>query len=237
MLPPAPGGERAYALAAGPRSTVLWEVAGGAFGPERVAEIPGRCSGGVWLDRTGRMLAVDQETGGRTKAVVVDLERGGEVSPLLQIAADSDDRLLLADPDSGLVLIGSGLALGYAYLVRFLAIAVGGCENGLAQIPRALDQAARSLGHGPAASLRRLHLPLLRPALIAAALLVFVDTMKELSATLLLRPLGVETLATHLYGEAARGSHEDGAIAGLAIVAVGILPVIALARLAQRRGA
>lgn len=102
-----PGGERAYALAAGPRSTVLWEVAGGAFGPERVAEIPGRCSGGVWLDRTGRMLAVDQETGGRTKAVVVDLERGGEVSPLLQIAADSDDRLLLADPDSGLVLIGS----------------------------------------------------------------------------------------------------------------------------------
>ncbi|WP_444430540.1 ABC transporter permease [Rhodobacter capsulatus] len=138
---------------------------------------------------------------------------------------------------TGLVLIGSGLALGYAYLVRFLAIAVGGCENGLAQIPRALDQAARSLGHGPAASLRRLHLPLLRPALIAAALLVFVDTMKELSATLLLRPLGVETLATHLYGEAARGSHEDGAIAGLAIVAVGILPVIALARLAQRRGA
>jgi len=107
LLPPAPDGERAYALAAGPRSTVLWQVAGGAFGPERVVEIPGRCSGGVWLDRTGRMLAVDRETGGRTKAVVVDLERGGEVSPLLQIAADSDDRLLLADPDSGLVLIGS----------------------------------------------------------------------------------------------------------------------------------
>ncbi|MFF0535133.1 hypothetical protein ACWDF1_25280 [Streptomyces coelicoflavus] len=107
LLPPAPGGERAYALAAGARSTVLWQVAGGAFGPERVAEIPGRCSGGVWLDRTGRMLAVDRETGGRTKAVVVDLERDGEVSPLLQIAPDSDDRLLLADPDSGLVLIGS----------------------------------------------------------------------------------------------------------------------------------
>ncbi|WP_411098123.1 hypothetical protein [Streptomyces sp. x-45] len=107
LLPPVPGGERAYALATGPRSTVLWQVAGGAFGPERVAEIPGRCAGGVWLDRTGRMLAVDRETGGRVKAVVVDLERGGEVSPLLQIAADSDDRLLLADPDSGLVLIGS----------------------------------------------------------------------------------------------------------------------------------
>ncbi|MEU9065294.1 hypothetical protein AB0D60_00150 [Streptomyces sp. NPDC048306] len=107
LLPPVPGGERAYALAAGPRATVLWRIAGGAFGPERVAEIPGRCSGGAWLDRTGRMLAVDRETGGRTKAVVVDLERDGEVSPLLQIAPDSDDRLLLADPDSGLVLIGS----------------------------------------------------------------------------------------------------------------------------------
>ncbi|MFE0793261.1 hypothetical protein ACFW4O_26935 [Streptomyces mutabilis] len=107
LLPPAPGGERAYALATGPRSTVLWQVAGGAFGPERLAEIPGRCSGGVWLDRTGRILAVDRETGGRTKAVVLDLERDGEVSPLLQIAADSDDRILLADPDSGLVLIRS----------------------------------------------------------------------------------------------------------------------------------
>ncbi|MFE9703400.1 hypothetical protein [Streptomyces sp. NPDC005930] len=107
LLPPVPGGERAYALAAGARSTVLWQVVGGAFGPERVAEIPGRCSGGVWLDRAARILAVDRETSGRTKAVVVDLERGGEVSPLLQIAPDSDDRILLADPDSGLVLIRS----------------------------------------------------------------------------------------------------------------------------------
>ena len=107
LLPPAPGGERAYALAVGPRSTTVWLVAGGVFGPERLAELPGRCSGGVWLDRTGRLLALDRETGGRTKAVVVDLERGGEVSALLQIAADSDDRLLLADHDSGLLLIRS----------------------------------------------------------------------------------------------------------------------------------
>ncbi|MEG8275701.1 hypothetical protein [Streptomyces sp. AHA2] len=107
LLPPAPGGERAYALAVGERSTSVWLVAGGAFGPERLAELPGRCSGGVWLDRAGRLLALDRETGGRTKAVVVDLECGGEVSPLLQIAADSDDRVLLADHDSGLLIVRS----------------------------------------------------------------------------------------------------------------------------------
>ncbi|GAA0904750.1 hypothetical protein [Streptomyces thermoalcalitolerans] len=107
LLPPAPGGRRAYALAAGPRSTAVWLVAGGAHGPEQLAEVPGRCSGGVWLDRTGRLLALDRRAGGRTKTVVVDLERGGEMSPLLQIAADSNDRLLLADPDSGLLLIRS----------------------------------------------------------------------------------------------------------------------------------
>ncbi|MGW0631237.1 hypothetical protein [Streptomyces sp. NPDC002758] len=107
LLPPAPGGVYAYALAVGSWSTAVWLVAGGAFGPEQLAEIPGRCSGGVWLDRAGRMLALDREVSGHTKAIVVDLGRGGEVSPLLQIALGSDDRLLLADRDSGLLLIGS----------------------------------------------------------------------------------------------------------------------------------
>ena len=134
---------------------------------------------------------------------------------------------------TGLLLIGSGMALGYAYFVRFLAISIGGLESGLAQIPRSYDHAARSLGQGVGGSFRHLHLPLIRPALVAAALLVFVDTMKELSATLLLRPLNVETLATHLYGEAARGTYEEGAVAALAIVGAGIVPVILLARLGR----
>ncbi|MFI6726725.1 hypothetical protein [Streptomyces atratus] len=109
LLPPAPDGASAYALSVGARSTAVWLVAGGAFGPELVAEVPGRCSGGVWLDRAGRMLALDRAMpgGGPVKAVAVDLERGGEVTPLLQIAPESNDRLLLADTDSGLLLIRS----------------------------------------------------------------------------------------------------------------------------------
>ncbi|MEV5975981.1 hypothetical protein [Streptomyces sp. NPDC052114] len=107
LLPPTPDGTRAYALAPGERSSAVWLVAGGAFGPEHVAEVPGRCSGGVWLDGTDRMLALDRDLDGTTKTVAVDLERGGEVTPLLQIAEGSDDRLLLADAGSGLLVIRS----------------------------------------------------------------------------------------------------------------------------------
>ncbi|MFD9204708.1 hypothetical protein ACFVZM_00305 [Streptomyces sioyaensis] len=107
LLPPAPDGTRGYALAPGAQRTTLWLLHGGAGGPEPVAEIPGRCSGGVWLDRAGRLLALDRQWAGRTKAITVDLERGGETGPLLQITEDSNDRLLLADPDSGLLLVRS----------------------------------------------------------------------------------------------------------------------------------
>ncbi|MER6115988.1 hypothetical protein [Streptomyces sp. NPDC001743] len=109
LLPPSPDGVSAYALSVGAYSTGLWLVAGGAYGPEHLADLPGRCSGGVWLDRAGRLLALDREPagGGPVKAVVVDLGRGAEMTPLLQIAPESDDRLLLADPDSGLLLIRS----------------------------------------------------------------------------------------------------------------------------------
>ncbi|GAA2475863.1 hypothetical protein [Streptomyces gobitricini] len=109
LLPPSPDGACAYALTPGEHSTGVWVVAGGRGGPEHVAEVEGRCAGGAWLDRTGRMLALDrrQDEGGPVKAVAVDLERGGEVTPLLQITEGSEDRVLLADPDSGLLLIRS----------------------------------------------------------------------------------------------------------------------------------
>ncbi|GGS33650.1 hypothetical protein [Streptomyces badius] len=109
LLPPSPDGRCVYALAAGEYHASLWRVAGGASGPEEVARIPGRCSGGVWLDRAGRILALDRQEpgGGPVKAVAVDLGRQGEVTPLLQIAPESNDRLLLADADSGLLLLRS----------------------------------------------------------------------------------------------------------------------------------
>ncbi|MEV3990947.1 hypothetical protein AB0J57_18755 [Streptomyces sp. NPDC049837] len=110
LLPPSPDGVGVYALTAREHSTGVWRVTGGAGGgPEHVAEVAGHCTGGAWLDRTGRMLALNRRPagGGPVKAVAVDLERGGEVTPLLQITDGSDDRVLLADPDSGLLLIRS----------------------------------------------------------------------------------------------------------------------------------
>ncbi|MFD9292502.1 hypothetical protein ACFWBV_30340 [Streptomyces sp. NPDC060030] len=109
LLPPSPDGVSVLALLPGARSTAVWLVAGGEFGPEHLADVPGRCSGGVWLDREGRLLALDRQMpgGGPVKAVVLDLERGGEVTPLLQIAPESNDRLLTADADSGLLLVRS----------------------------------------------------------------------------------------------------------------------------------
>ncbi|MGB1561287.1 MAG: ABC transporter permease [Sinimarinibacterium flocculans] len=134
----------------------------------------------------------------------------------------------------GLLTLGSGAALIYAYAARFLAVSAGGIESGFARVAPSIDHAARTLGETAGGVLRRVHLPMLRPALAAAALLVFVDCMKELPATLLLRPLDFETLATTLYGEAARGTYEDGAVAALIIVLAGLLPVLLLARVGRR---
>lgn len=129
-----------------------------------------------------------------------------------------------------LFLMGSTGLLIIAYCIRFLAIPIGAVEAGLTRVPASIEHAARTLGERPGATLRRVHLPLLRPALAASALLVFVDTMKELSATLLLRPLDFDTLATRLYAEASRGTYEEGAIAAILIVLAGLLPVVLLAR-------
>ncbi len=134
---------------------------------------------------------------------------------------------------TGLLLSGSGVALVLAYTIRFLAMSINGVEAGYAKISGNVDHAARSLGESAFGTLRRIHLPMLRPALGAAAILVFVDCMKELPATLMLRPFGVETLATHIYAEAVRGTYEDGSVAAILIVLAGLIPVIMLARVSR----
>jgi iron(III) transport system permease protein len=133
----------------------------------------------------------------------------------------------------GLVLMGSAGAIVIAYLVRFLPIATGSLSAGFERVSAAIDDAARTLGARPRELVLRIQLPLLRPALASAALLVFVDCLKELPATLLLRPLNTETLATLVYGHASRGSFEDGSLAALVIILVGIWPVMRLTRSAE----
>ncbi|MDH3419563.1 MAG: iron ABC transporter permease [Gammaproteobacteria bacterium] len=153
----------------------------------------------------------------------------------IEAAVDTVATALLG-VSTGLFLLGSGAAVIYAYVARFLAISAGSIEAGFSRVSPSMDAAARTLGATVGRVLWQVHLPMLKPALATGALLVFVDCMKELPATLLLRPLGFETLATHLYGEAIRGTYEDAAIAALLIVLAGILPVVVLTRVGARAG-
>lgn len=129
---------------------------------------------------------------------------------------------------TGLVLSGTIFAVLLAYLVRFMAVALSATESGFSRLSPNLDAAARTLGETAATAFRRVHFPLLRPAIGTAALLVFVDVMKELPATLLLRPFDFETLATRVYGFAAIEAFEEAAFGALTIVAIGLVPVILL---------
>lgn len=135
----------------------------------------------------------------------------------------------------GLILMGSAAGIVIAYVIRFLPIATGSLSAGLDRVSPGIEDAARTLGAKPRELVRRIQLPLLRPALASAALLVFVDCIKELPATLLLRPLNTETLATLVYSHASRGTFENGSLAALVIVLVGLLPVIQLVRSAESR--
>ena len=134
----------------------------------------------------------------------------------------------------GLLLTGGAAALVYAYLVRFLAVALHTVESSLAKVTPSMDDAARSLGLSLGQNLRRVHAPMLRGSLLTAGLLVFVDVMKELPATLVMRPFNFDTLATQTYTLAADERLTEASTAALAIVAVGILPLIALSRQISR---
>ncbi|ENO88523.1 ABC transporter permease [Thauera linaloolentis] len=140
------------------------------------------------------------------------------------------------DVNPGLILTGGIAALVYAYLARFLAVALHAVESSLGKITPSMDDASRSLGFGKWATLHRVHVPILRGSLLSAALLVFVDVMKELPATLVIRPFNFDTLATQAHTLAADERLAEASTAALIIVAVGLLPMIVLSRQILKSG-
>lgn len=134
------------------------------------------------------------------------------------------------DVSTGLLLSGTLVALVFAYVVRFLSVSLQTVESGLTRIRPGIDEAARSLGHAPLAVLRRIHLPMLRGSLATALLLVFVDVLKELPTTLILRPFNFSTLAVRAHELASDERLADAALPALAIVLIGLLPVLLMLR-------
>ena len=132
---------------------------------------------------------------------------------------------------TGLLFSGTLFAVSAALTVRFLALAYGTIDAGLSKVTPSIDSAARTLGHGPLARLTRVHLPIVRGSVLTGALLVFVDSMKELPMTLILRPFNYETLATNVYQFASDELLEECALSALAIVLAGVLPVLLLTRI------
>ena len=182
-------------------------------------------------ERRGRLMAALNRLVSLGYAVPGSVVAVGILIPVTQL----DHRLAalwqaLTGHNPGVVLTGGIAALIYAYLVRFLAVALQSVGSGLARVTPGMDEAAQSLGAGQGASLRRVHLPILRGSLFSAALLVFVDVMKELPATLVMRPFGFDTLATCVHTLASDERLSEAAAPSLAIVLVGLLPIIVLSR-------
>ncbi len=134
------------------------------------------------------------------------------------------------DVDLGLILSGTLVALLFAYTVRFLAVSLGAVQSGLEKIKPSLDGAARTLGCTPMQVLKQIHVPLMRSSVLTALLIVFVDVLKELPATLILRPFNFNTLAVRAFELASDERLVDAAPASLLIVVVGLIPVILLSR-------
>ena len=138
--------------------------------------------------------------------------------------------------DTGLLITGSIWLLIGAYMVRFLAAALGAYESGLTTVTHNVDAAARVLGAGLWGTVRRVHLPVLRPAVATAALIVFVDVAKELPATLILRPFNFDTLAVQAHRLASDERLSGAAVPSLALAALGLIPVLILMRRMGRKG-
>ncbi len=198
-----------------------------------------RLAGTAAVSATGLALALAfvlrRQTGGRAPVAgapaVAGLCRAGRGDRHRHPAAG---RLAAGGrwPGAGVAAVVTGTLFGvlYAYLVRFSAVALQSVEAGYARVPRSVDETARMLGARPWRIFFELHAPLLRRSAVAASLLVFVDVMKELPATLVLRPFGSDTLAVVAYNLARDERLGEAALPSLAIVVVGLLPVMLLSR-------
>jgi iron(III) transport system permease protein len=182
-----------------------------------------RISRSRWAAAVNRVVGLGYAVPGAVIAIGVLIP----LAKLDHVIADLAER---AGFTPGLLLTGGIAALIYAYLIRFLAVALQAVEAGLARVTPHMEDAARSLGMGPAATLARVHAPMLRSSLVTAALLVFVDVMKELPATFVMRPFNFDTLAVQAYNLAADERLAEASTASLAIVAVGLIPVIVASR-------
>jgi iron(III) transport system permease protein len=154
----------------------------------------------------------------------------GVLAPLAWLDNRINDWLEPYGLEPGLLLSGTLFALVFAYLVRFLAVSIHTVDAGLSNVHANMDDAGRSLGYRPREVLRYIHLPMIRGSLLTAALIVFVDVLKELPATLILRPFNYNTLAVRAFELASDERLMDSASAAIAIVLVGLLPVILLSR-------
>jgi iron(III) transport system permease protein len=179
-----------------------------------------RASGG---GRLGRVLARLSTLGYALPGSVI-------AAAVLLVVAPVDHWLFDAGLTTGLIFTGSILGLLYAYVVRFMSVAYNSVEASLDKVKPNMEQAARTMGASSGRILRRVHLPLVMNGVIAAGILVFVDVMKELPATLLLRPFGMDTLAVWTYMQAAESFWQAAALPALTILGVGLIPVVLLMR-------
>lgn len=185
--------------------------------------------------RKGRVVQVTSRVATLGYAVPGPVIAVGVILPFVWLDNHVDAMMREAfGVSTGLVLSGTLVAVLFAYLVRFLAVAFNPVEAALSRVTRSMDDAARSLGAGPAKTLGRVHAPLVAGGVLSAAILVLVDIIKELPATLVLRPFNFDTLAIRTYQLAADERLAEAALPALTIVVVGIVPVILLSRAVAR---
>ncbi len=187
-----------------------------------------RIKGGNVLKTMARLASMGYAVPGSVLAVGVIVSLA-----LLDNAIDGFFREMFG-VSTGLLFSGTIAAVTFGYLVRFLALSFGTVEASLNKVTPNMEGAARSLGHGPFSTMRRVHVPLIKSSVLTAAILVFVDCMKELPMTVILRPFNFQTLATFVHQYASDEQLGEASLAALAIVGTGILPVLFLSKAIAR---